>query len=804
VKQALAAVAVLALAAALGAGAAQRHDRALVARDILPPGNFGGINFTPHSADQAPLYDALTPLFDHVTTKDVTKDFKAEPLWTGNEAALRVERPGRGVRILRDSFDVPHVFAKRETDVFYGAGFAAAEDRGVLMELARYPGRLGCIDAPGFNAFAVALSGNRFQPSAQTEAFLAKQISWLTSAGETGRKELADLDAYVAGINAQRKGANLPIAPWTRNDVVATTCLLGARFGAGGGDEARRSELLAALESKLGAAKGLSVFDDLREQNDPAAPTTLVKPFPYGPKIAGAPGPGNAVVDDASVQAPPSSLSAMSNAVLVSGKRSTLGHPIMVAGPQLGYFYPEFFWEVDMEGGGVSVRGGALAGIPNVLIGRGPDYGWSFTSSQSDNIDTFAETLCGDDHHYVHKGACTAMTRFDAGNILSGGVATPVTFYETVHGPVIGYGTVGGTRVALSQERSTRGRELKAALDVYNLSTGRLTSPQQFTHDLSRFEMSFNGFYVDSKHIAYVSSGRLPLRAAGVDPGLPTVGTGAYDWTGFLAPDKHPQVIDPAGGEIVNWNNKPAPGFAAADDNFSYGSIHRELLLRNNLKDGANSVVDVVNTMNKAANQDLRAVAVWPTILRVLALTPAPDQRAASMKSLVDGWLQRGAPRLDANGDGKIDDAGAAILDAAWPKLADAVLQPVLGPLTDRLAALMERDDAPGPSGSAYIDGWYGYVAKDLSDVLGVIAPGPFANRYCGGGDRVACSKALWAALDAAATDLASKQTDPDPVAWRADATPERIRFAPGFLPVTMRWTNRPTYQQILVFGSHR
>ena len=49
----------------------------------------------------------------------------------------------------------------------------------------------------------------------------------------------------------------------------------------------------------------------------------------------------------------------------------------MVAGPQLGYFYPEFFMEIDMEGGGVSVRGGSLAGIPNVLIGRGPDYGWS-------------------------------------------------------------------------------------------------------------------------------------------------------------------------------------------------------------------------------------------------------------------------------------------------------------------------------------------------------------------------------------------------------------------------------------------
>jgi len=802
VKKALIAALVLCLAAALGAGAAPRHDYAAVARDILPPGNFGGINFTAHSSDQAVLYDALTPLFDKVSAKDVAKDFKAEPLWTGNEKAVRTEHPGRGVKILRDTFDVPHVFGKTETDVFYGTGYAAAEDRGVLMELARYPGRLACIDAPGFNAFAVALSGKQFQPSAQTEQFLGKELALLI--GQAGKKELADIDAYVAGVNAQRKSANLQIAPWTRVDVVAITCLLGARFGAGGGDESRRAEFLAALQAKLGGPKGLSVFNDLRELNDPEAPTTLTTAFAFGPQTAGAPGAGNAQLSDASVQPPSESQREMSNAILVSGKRSTTGHPIMVAGPQLGYFYPEFFWEVDMEGGGVSVRGGSLAGIPNILIGRGPDYGWSFTSSNSDNIDTFAETLCGDDHHYLYKGQCTAMTRFDAGNLVAGGVTTPVVFYETVHGPVAGYGTSNGARVALALARSTRGRELKAALDVYDLSTGRLRSPQQFVHDLERFEMSFNGFYVDSKHIAYVSSGRLPLRANGVDPGLPTVGTGAYDWRGFLAPDAHPHAIDPASGALVNWNNKPAPKFAASDDTFFYGPVQRVLLLKQNLKPGKSSVVDLVRTMNKSATQDLRAVDVWPQIDVLLAKTAAPSPRAATLKALVDGWVQRGASRLDVNLDGKIDDPGAAILDAAWPKLADGALAPVLGSLTDRLAALMARDDAPSSGGSAYEGGWYGYLSKDLRAVAGAKVSGSYASRYCGGGDATACSQALWAALDAAGVDLASKQVDPDPVAWRTDATGERIQFAPGFLPVTMRWANRPTYQQILSFDGHR
>jgi hypothetical protein len=790
-------------ALSMAASSAPRTDYAAFARDILPPGNFGGINANANSTDQAKLYDALTPLYDKVTAKDVNADFKVEPLWNGTEKAVRTELPGRGVKIMRDSFDVPHVFGKTESDVFYGAGYAAAEDRGVLMELSRYAGRLACIDAPGYNALSVALSGAQFVPSAQTEAQLSQQLKLL--AGKAGKQELADMDAYVAGINAQYKGAALQVKPWTRNDVIAMTCLLGARFGAGGGRETQNAEFLGALQQQLGTAKGLSVYDDLSEENDPSAPTTLAKSFPYGPQTAGAPGAGNAMVSDASVTAPDDQApSEMSNAILVSAKRSATGHPIMVAGPQLGYFYPEFFWEVDMEGGGVSVRGGSLAGIPNVLIGRGPDYGWSFTSSQADDTDSFAETLCGDDHHYLYKGACTAMTQFDAGTVIKGGVSTPVSFWQTVHGPVTGYATVNGQRVALAEDRSTRGRELKAALDVYDLSTGRLKSAQQFTRQLSNFEMSFNGFYVDSKHIAYVSCGRLPIRAAGVDPAFPTVGTGQYDWQGFLAPAKHPQAIDPASGVIVNWNNKPAPGFGAADDNFSYGPIFRSLLLSRGVQGGGKqSVVGLVNVMNKAATQDLRAVEVWPTIVTMLQRAGSPTARDQQLVDLVTKWSQSGASRLDRNLDGKVDDPGAAILDAVWPKLSSAVLTPVLGSLTTRLAGLMEQDDAPNPSGSAYIDGWYGYVEKDLSSVLGTEVAGPFANRYCGGGDATACAQSLWSAIDSAGNELAAAQGS-DPTAWRADATAERIQFAPGFLPVTMRWTNRPTFQQLLSFDGHR
>ena len=67
-------------------------------------------------------------------------------------------------------------------------------------------------------------------------------------------------------------------------------------FGAGGGDEANSALFLAALQQRLGAAKGLSVWNDLREQNDPSTPVTIASPFPYETGPTGV-GPGNVALD---------------------------------------------------------------------------------------------------------------------------------------------------------------------------------------------------------------------------------------------------------------------------------------------------------------------------------------------------------------------------------------------------------------------------------------------------------------------------------------------------------------------------
>jgi acyl-homoserine lactone acylase PvdQ len=780
--------------------AAPPRDHAGVALNILPPGESGtgGV----HSTDQAKLYDGLTPLRGNITAKTLRRYFKPETL--GPAGKTKVEQtPRAGLRILRDAWGVAHVYGKTSADVEFGAGWVTAEDRGLILQLIRGPGRIAALDGPSYD------QSREFVPSAQTEATLAAQFKLAASYGTKGREILRDVDAYTAGLNAYLKASRSGITPWTRNDTIAAAALLGGSYGVGGGDEVRRSVFLGELEVWLGAEQGRAVWNDLREQQDPATPVTASRSFPYGHNTSEA---GNVVLDVGSLSVSAKRAAAvsqaqrrsMSNALVVSAARSTTHHPIYVAGPQVGYFYPGFFLEIDLQGGGFDTRGVMFPGLPWVVIGRGPDYAWSATTSHSDIVDQYVETLCGgDDAHYLYRGQCVAMGLFDAG-VVKGPPDTVLSFRTTVHGPVEGYATVGGKRVAISVKRSTHGRELVNARALEDLDKGRVHSPKDFLRVLNQVEFAFNWTYADSKHIAYFSSGRLPIRPASVDLGLPTDGTGSYEWRGFEPQKAHPQAIDPRSGMIVNWNNKPALGYASADDKWSYGSLQRvQMLSRGLAAKKKRSPASVVALMNSAATQDFRALMVLPSISAVLGGTTAPTPRDAQMLKLLVSWRAKGASRLDLNLDGTIDDPGAAIMDAAWPLIARAVMSPVLGPLVPQLEKLVPIDDPANSQGSAYDSGWYGYVDKDLRALMGRNVRGPFSHQYCGAGALAVCQTSLWAAIHAAGDALQAAQ-GADPAAWRADARPERIRFSGGLLPLQMRWTNRPTFQQVMSFFTHR
>src|SRR3954453_21988797 len=470
----------LALAAAFLATAAPAaaKDYAPDALNIIPSGQYGS-GPIPNGADQqALMYDGLTPLFDQVTAPDLTKYFKTEALGApGSPAPTTTESVARaGEAVVRGAFNVPHITGKTRDDVTWAAGGVLEEDRGLLLAQGRYPARMAALDAPGIDAFGLVTGLKTVTVTKQADRMIDKaQTKALKQHGKEGRGVLHDIDVYVKGINDRLKAEKSSQKPWTRVDVYSINALAGQIFGQGGGDEARRSEFLDALTKRLGKAKANTIFDDLSEHLDADTPTTISKSFPYE-KVPSTRA-GNAIIAASSVNAKTkSSLDATakrrryaSNFLMVSANRSATGHPLFVAGPQIGYFYPGLTLEMDLKGPGVEARGAAMpGGAGNILIGRGQDHAWSLTSAGSDTNDQFVETLCGGSKaKYMYKGRCRKMKTIKAGPIAGQGA---VKFRTTVHGPVLGYAKSAGKTVAITFKRSSYGKDI-----LWQLMFKRLT-----------------------------------------------------------------------------------------------------------------------------------------------------------------------------------------------------------------------------------------------------------------------------------------------------------------------------------------
>ena len=805
---------VLAIAPAL-AGVAQggqgKPRKPDTARYILPPGNFGGLPTTPNSTDQLPLYSGLTPLRDDVTKADINNLFLPEDFKPIGETE-EIDTGEPGLRLLYDEYGIPHVYGDTRYDVAFGAGWATARDRQLLIQLGRGPARAAIADIPNLNAFGLVLSGQQFVPSPETEALVTDQRKLLVDTyGAEGKQIIDDARAYADGINANWEANGINQPPATVNDVIAVTAFIGSIFGAGGGGEALNGELLEKLQAELGPGEGMRAWNDVMLAADPEAPTTTDKRFPYR-AFTGGPIEGSVTIDPDSIEeidpTPPAAAAGAteegvpgaaparkqaSNWLLASRGRSDSGNSLAVMGPQLGYFYPEIVQQIDLHGPGIKAQGAAVPGLAMyILVGRTPNYAWSLTSAGHDVRDVYAEKLCEpdgseptrDSDHYMFDGNCREFVHFNAGT-LNG---EPVTYDVSAHGPVFATATIDGEPYALSRRRSTFGRDGLNLAALKDMTEGDASTPNKFFTAANKFGFTFNWGYTSRKNNAFFSSGRLPVRPPGLDRRLPTIGTGEYEWTGYLSRNQHPHDISGPRGLLLNWNNQSAPGFMHGDDE-PYGSAQRVELF--NQWPGDARITDVVGIMNRAATEDVRS-PVWPVVSQVLHTGTAPTPRDQQVADLLDAWVADDAPRLDADEDLTFDHAGPEIMDRLWRPIADAVMQPVFGDLLDDL------NDVRGLGGQS----GHSYVDKDLRTLLGRNVEGPFRLSYCGAGSLADCRDSLWQAVHDVADQLEAEFGSADPATWLGAA--DRTGFAPGVLPNTFPTTNRPTFQQVLELRRRR
>ena len=124
---------------------------------------------------------------------------------------------------------------------------------------------------------------------------------------------------------------------------------------------------------------------------------------------------------------------------------------------------------------------------------------------------------------------------------------------------------------------------------------------------------------------------------------------------GLPRPSEHPHAVGGQAGLLLNWNNRSAPGFMHGDDE-PYGSVQRVELF-DRWPRGC-TITDERGVMNRAATEDVRS-PVWPVVSRCCARGPAPSARDTQVVALLDDWVSRDAPRLDADDDGFYDERRA-------------------------------------------------------------------------------------------------------------------------------------------------
>ena len=823
--------------------------------------------------DQLPLYNDLIYAAPKLTMSQLDKYFK--PAGFGTDGATLESTPRPGVQIFRDPYGVPKVFGETRADSMFGAGYASATDRLFLMDVLRHTARARLSELAG--PANIEMDAAQMLVADYDEEELQQMMDRSAAvAGAEGAQIKQDLLDYVDGVNAYIAEARsdpdkMPveypalgkeIEDWKPTDTVAIASLIGGIFGKGGGEEAKVSLAYQAIRKRFGNRRGQGVYDDFRDFDNREAPTTATKRFPYrhargrSKRAIAMIDPGSFKEVDPVVSGEAPEQSALtrpfmqrreaSNVLLVSRRESRSGRPIAVMGPQVGYYSPQILMEMEIHGPeGLHARGATFPGISlYILLGRGQDFSWSATTANTDLVDQFVEKLCKPDgskptmesDHYRYKGECVPFKvserRFQTSKALTDLIPPPdlsppqdihLRVHRSVHGPIQARATVKGQPVAIAEARSTYFHELESSLAFKRLNFNEIDSARSFQRTMRDINFAFNWFYADDRDIAWTLSGWYPKRARGTHPDFPAWGTGGWDWQGFDRSDysskrvpvrELPNSLNPP--YIVNWNNKQAPGWRAADDYWNYGSIQRVTRLSDRVRRGIRGrrkldLAGLTRAMELGATTDLRGWELYPWLRRVIGRGTTRETREAIR--LLDRWVLAGSHRRDVDNDNVVEHGPAiAVMDEWWPRIAQAMFRPVLGEAAYEAIRDVHSFGSPPPDdGSAFGSGWWGEVHTDLRSLVGARVGDPLSRPYCGGGKRARCRARLLLALRQAigpakerygVTSLPNLRMPAVGDDDRADEIVFQVAGAVGMPDI--HWQDRPTFQQIVEVRGHR
>lgn len=562
--------------------------------------------------------------------------------------------PEGSVRITRDKYGVPHIVAADERSLFYGAGWAQAEDQAenVMKNFLRGRGRAAEVEGSG------ELVTDHLVRMMQIPQQAQRQFAQLS--GPSRLHVESFIDGFNAYVKAHKEQLPAWIEPAQPEDVLGFFLYTELMFTV----SHCREDLRRANVSIPGvaAASAIPSADRWWIDLDQVPMAAHDEPSLYG-----------------------------SNQFAISPKRTTTGSAILSMDPHLplsGFFR---WYEMHLVGPEINMMGACFFGSPYVTMGRTDRCAWCMTVNSPDLGDVFAFRVNPDNANQYKDidgwkdfEDSTEIYRVRRGDNT---VEQKMPVRRTSLGPVIA--TKDGMAYVFALPWSDSSNRIEQILLM-----ARAKSVAEFKQSLESLGLvMFNLAYADvDGDIFYISNSRLPRRDTRISSHEVRPGDEAWArWQGFHKIDELPQVLNPPCGYVLNTNSGPqnvCPDVApqpADHPPYMMGQQANSRSMRLSALLAADESISPEETIAYATDTYLIAADKWaPRLAAILKSLPA-DHPQRDLAKEAAGILEAWDRRTD------IGSRGAALFDYLTSNTAVVDLPDGDEPSPELLAALLKQ-----------------------------------------------------------------------------------------------------------------
>ena len=456
-----------------------------------------------------------------------------------------------GCRIRRNRWGIPFVDAPTERDLFFGFGYATAQDRLFQLDYLRRKARGTLAEVLG----PEAVESDVLYRTMGLAQIANAELPTLP-AGVRGL-----LSAYTSGINAliEETKDNPPIefdllgyrpAPWQPTDSLVIEgefrWYLTVRF-----------PVIAIPElAKRTLGDGPLYRAFLQGEVDDES---ILLPGEY---IAGRSdrSPILSKTDRSGVLSHGGDAGPGSNNWVLAGSRTATGKPIVASDPHVPFPAVSIWHEVVLRGGDFQLAGVALAGMPAVLIGRNRRVAWGITNNICSLRDLYQEKT--DPAHpncFLFGGTWEPARQREETIQVKGAAPVTKTIRASRNGPIVDEVLPAPARHTAPVSLRWVGFEPCGWLTAL-VGMNRADTCAEFREATRPWAVpTFNLVFADADgHIGHQCVGKIPMRTnwdRGYRPGWDP----QHQWHGYIPFESMPHLIDPPRGFVVTANNRTAP-----------------------------------------------------------------------------------------------------------------------------------------------------------------------------------------------------------------------------------------------------